>query len=90
MKRLKETIFRLQMCGERYKAAEDLLKLSGRLRLLMAQIVKDPNDVSELPSEEMQDSAAAQSDEEEEDDEIDETVYGEDADSSQTSDDDAE
>lgn len=56
----------------------------------MAQIVKDPNDVSELPSEEMQDSAAAQSDEEEEDDEIDETVYGEDADSSQTSDDDAE
>ncbi|XP_052147127.1 uncharacterized protein LOC127766114 [Oryza glaberrima] len=79
-----------KMCGERYKAAEDLLKLSGRLRLLMAQIVKDPNDVSELPSEEMQDSAAAQSDEEEEDDEIDETVYGEDADSSQTSDDDAE
>uniref|UniRef100_A0A0E0CZB7 Uncharacterized protein n=1 Tax=Oryza meridionalis TaxID=40149 RepID=A0A0E0CZB7_9ORYZ len=73
-----------KMCGERYKAAEDLLKLSGRLRLLMAQIVKDPNDVSELPSEEMQ------SDEEEEDDEIDETVYGEDADSSQTSDDDAE
>lgn len=39
LKRLKETIFRLQMCGERYKAAEDLLKLSGRLRLLMAQVL---------------------------------------------------
>ncbi|KAF0902233.1 hypothetical protein E2562_014472 [Oryza meyeriana var. granulata] len=79
-----------KMCAERYKAAEDLLKLSGRLRLLMAQIYKDPNVVSEPPSEERRDSAAAQSDEEEEDEEIDETVYGEDADSSQTSDDDAE
>ncbi|XP_015691299.1 WD repeat-containing protein 43 [Oryza brachyantha] len=76
-----------KMCVERYKAAEDLLKLSGRLRLLMAKIDRDPNG-SEPPSEEMPDSAAAQSDEEE--DEIDETVYGEDEDSSRTSDDDAE
>lgn len=43
LKRLKETIFRLQMCGERYKAAEDLLKLSGRLRLLMAQVLTITN-----------------------------------------------
>uniref|UniRef100_A0A0D9VT25 Uncharacterized protein n=1 Tax=Leersia perrieri TaxID=77586 RepID=A0A0D9VT25_9ORYZ len=76
-----------KLCVERYKAAEDLLKLSGRLRLLQAQIDRDPNDVSEPPSEETQDPAAS---DEEEDEEIDETVYGEDADSSQTSDDDAE
>uniref|UniRef100_A0A453I9A8 Uncharacterized protein n=1 Tax=Aegilops tauschii subsp. strangulata TaxID=200361 RepID=A0A453I9A8_AEGTS len=26
------------MCAERYTATEDLLKLSGRLRLIMAQV----------------------------------------------------
>lgn len=76
-----------KMCAERYAATEDLLKLSGRLRLIMAQVDKDAKDVSEPPSEEMLDADAAQS---EEDEEIDEMVYGEDADSSQNSEDDAE
>ncbi|KAE8772845.1 WD repeat-containing protein 43 [Hordeum vulgare] len=71
-----------KMCAERYAATEDLLKLSGRLRLIMAQVDKDSIDVSA--------KAAVQSDEEEED-EIDEIVYGEDVDlSEKNSDDDAE
>ncbi|VAI06563.1 unnamed protein product [Triticum turgidum subsp. durum] len=70
-----------KMCAERYTATEDLLKLSGRLRLIMAQVDKDVKDVSA--------KAAVQSDEEEED-EIDEMVYGEDVDLSENSDDDAE
>ncbi|KAL5210859.1 hypothetical protein ABZP36_006482 [Zizania latifolia] len=87
--RLKKIICCLEkMCTERYAATEDLLKLSGRLRLLMAQVDRDANNASARPSDEMQDFVAALSDEEE--DEIDETVYGEDADSSQNSDNDAE
>ncbi|KAL5217702.1 hypothetical protein ABZP36_018386 [Zizania latifolia] len=78
-----------KICTERYAAAEDLLKLSGRLRLLMAQVDRDAYDASAPPSEEMQDSAVVQSDEGEESEEIDETVYGEGADSSENSDDDA-
>lgn len=74
-----------KMCGERYEATGDLLKLSGRLRLIMAQVDKDGKDVSVKN----QDSAAALSDEEEEE-EIDELVYGEDLDLSEKSDDDAE
>ncbi|KAM3229098.1 hypothetical protein ACQJBY_060177 [Aegilops geniculata] len=70
-----------KMCAERYTATEDLLKLSGRLRLIMAQVDKDVKDVSA--------KAAVQSDEEEED-EIDEMVYGEDVDLSGNSDDDAQ
>ncbi|KAM3313824.1 hypothetical protein ACQJBY_032995 [Aegilops geniculata] len=70
-----------KMCAERYTATEDLLKLSGRLWLIMAQVDKDVKDVSA--------KAAVQSDEEEED-EIDEMVYGEDVDLSESSDDDAE
>ncbi|TVU47379.1 hypothetical protein EJB05_06978, partial [Eragrostis curvula] len=77
-----------KMCAERYSATEDLLKLSGRLRLIVAQVDKNTN-VSDLPSEEMQDASAVESDEEE-DEEIDETVFGEDSDLSRTSDDDAE
>ncbi|KAF7054191.1 hypothetical protein CFC21_061913 [Triticum aestivum] len=69
-----------KMCAERYTATEDLLKLSGRLRLIMAQVDKDVKDVSA--------KAAVQSDEEEED-EIDE-MDGEDVDLSENSDDDAE
>jgi hypothetical protein len=30
--------FHLQMCAERYTVTEDLLKLSGRLRLITAQV----------------------------------------------------
>uniref|UniRef100_A0A0A9CGK0 Small-subunit processome Utp12 domain-containing protein n=1 Tax=Arundo donax TaxID=35708 RepID=A0A0A9CGK0_ARUDO len=78
-----------KMCAERYTATEDLLKLSGRLRLIMAQVGKGANNLSELPSEEMQDAAAIQSDEED-DEQINETVFGQDSDASQTSDDDAE
>ncbi|KAF7042323.1 hypothetical protein CFC21_051960 [Triticum aestivum] len=70
-----------KMCAERYTATEDLLKLSGRLRLIMAQVDKDVKDVSS--------KAAVQSDEDEED-EIDEMVYGEDVDLSENSDNDAE
>ncbi|XP_066347970.1 uncharacterized protein [Miscanthus floridulus] len=76
-----------KMCAERYKATEDLLKLSGRLRLIMAQVDKAASNMSEPTSEEMQD-AAFQSDEEEDED-VDETVFGQDSDSSQNSDDDA-
>ncbi|WVZ56638.1 hypothetical protein U9M48_007134, partial [Paspalum notatum var. saurae] len=75
-----------KMCAERCKATEDLLKVSGRLRLIMAQVDKVPSSMSEPMSEEMQD-ASFQSDEEEDED-IDETVFGQDSDSSQTSDDD--
>ncbi|OEL14461.1 hypothetical protein BAE44_0024514 [Dichanthelium oligosanthes] len=78
-----------KMCAERYTATEDLLKLSGRLRLIKAQVDKVANNASELPSEEMQDTAAGiQSDEGEE--EVDEMVFGQDSDSSQNSDGDAE
>lgn len=74
-----------KMCAERYAATEDLLKLSGRLRLIMAQVDKDAKDVSDK----VRGSAPAQSDEEEEE-EIDELVYGEDVDLSENSGDDAE
>ncbi|GJN08126.1 hypothetical protein PR202_ga26018 [Eleusine coracana subsp. coracana] len=79
-----------KMCVERYSATEDLLQLSGRLRLIVAQVDKNAS-VSDPPTEEMQDAdaAAVQSDEED-DEEIDETVFGQDSDLSQTSDDDAE
>ncbi|XP_062210965.1 uncharacterized protein LOC133912313 isoform X2 [Phragmites australis] len=76
-----------KMCAERYTAAENLLKLSGRLRLIMAQVNTVANNISDPPSEEMQDAAAVDSDEE---DEIDETVFGQDSDLSQNSDDDDE
>nr|CAB3496183.1 unnamed protein product [Digitaria exilis] len=78
-----------KMCAERYGATEDLLKLSGRLRLIKAQVGKVANNTSELPTEEMQDATAIQSDEEEEE-EVDEMVFGQDSDSSQNSDEDAE
>ncbi|GJN31214.1 hypothetical protein PR202_gb19580 [Eleusine coracana subsp. coracana] len=79
-----------KMCVERYSATEDLLKLSGRLRLIVAQVDMNAS-VSDPPTEQMQDAdaAAVQSDEED-DEEIDETVFGQDSDLSQTSDDDAE
>ncbi|CAN6325488.1 unnamed protein product [Urochloa humidicola] len=78
-----------KMCAERYSTTEDLLKLSGRLRLIKAQVDKGADNASELPSEKMQDAAAAiESDEEEE--EVDEMVFGEDSDSSQNSDEDVE
>ncbi|XP_062215881.1 uncharacterized protein LOC133916284 isoform X2 [Phragmites australis] len=77
-----------KMCAERYTATGDLLKLSGRLRLIMAQVGKVAN-TSDLASEVMRDASAIQSDEEG-DEEIDETVFGQDSDSSQDSDDDAE
>ncbi|KAM0899200.1 hypothetical protein ACQ4PT_021495 [Festuca glaucescens] len=70
-----------KMCAERYAATEDLLKLSGRLRLIIAQVDKDAKDLSVRK----QDSVSTLSDEEEE--EIDELVYGEDL---ENSDDDAE
>ncbi|XP_047090316.1 WD repeat-containing protein 43-like [Lolium rigidum] len=70
-----------KMCAERYAATEDLLKLSGRLRLIIAQVDKDAKDLSVKT----QDSVSTLSDEEEE--EIDELVYGEDW---ENSDDDAE
>ncbi|RCV45210.1 hypothetical protein SEVIR_9G439100v4 [Setaria viridis] len=80
-----------KMCSERYSATEDLLKLSGRLRLIKAQVDKVANNASEQPSEEIQDAAAAiQSEEEEEEEEVDEMVFGQDSDSSQNSDEDAE
>ncbi|CAD6247876.1 unnamed protein product [Miscanthus lutarioriparius] len=72
------------MCAERYTATEDLLKLSGRLQLIMAQVNKAASNVCEPTSEEMQD-AAFQSDEEEDED-VDETVFDQDSDSSQNSD----
>ncbi|KAL6901926.1 hypothetical protein ACP4OV_004802 [Aristida adscensionis] len=77
-----------KMCAERYAAAEDLLKLSGRLRLIMAQVDKVANNIPEVTSEDMQDAAALS--DEDEDEEMDETVYGQDPDSSQDSDADAE
>ncbi|KAL6644916.1 hypothetical protein ACP70R_016524 [Stipagrostis hirtigluma subsp. patula] len=78
-----------KMCAERYTTTEDLLKLSGRLRLISAQVDKVGNNVSEQPAEDMQDAAAPLSDEDE-DEEIDETVFGQDSDLSQDSDGDAE
>jgi len=72
------------MCAERYTVTEDLLKLSGRLRLITAQVDKAASNMSEPTSGEMQD-AAFQSDEEEEDEDVDETVFGQDSDSSQNS-----
>ncbi|CAL4938998.1 unnamed protein product [Urochloa decumbens] len=79
-----------KICAERYSTTEDLLKLSGRLRLIKAQVDKGANNASELPSEEMQDAAAAIQSDEEEEEEVDEMVFGEDTDSSQNSDEDAE
>ncbi|CAN6301203.1 unnamed protein product [Urochloa humidicola] len=79
-----------KMCAERYSATEDLLKLSGRLRIIKAQVDKGANNASELPSEEMQDAAAAIQSDEEEEEEVDEMVFGEDSDSSQNGDEDAE
>lgn len=73
-----------KMCAERYTVTEDLLKLSGRLRLITAQVDKAASNMSEPTSGEMQD-AAFQSDEEEEDEDVDETVFGQDSDSSQNS-----
>lgn len=55
------------------------------------QVDKVANNASEQPSEETQDAAAAiQSEEEEEEEEVDEMVFGQDSDSSQNSDEDAE
>jgi len=37
-KGLTKSFLHLQMCAERYTATEDLLKLSGRLQLIRAQV----------------------------------------------------
>jgi len=54
------------------------------------QVDKAANYASELPSEEMQVADVAAQSDEEEDEEVDEMVFGQDSDSSENSDEDAE
>jgi len=54
------------------------------------QVDKAANNASELPSEEMQVADVAAQSDEEEDEEVDEMVFGQDSDSSENSDEDAE
>ena len=56
----------------------------------MHQVDKAANNASELPSEEMQVADVAAQSDEEEDEEVDEMVFGQDSDSSENSDEDAE